>query len=239
MFTSNVAAPLKILVAGSTNHTLELIEALAKDTKFTITGVLTPAAKPIGRTQTLTPNPVETWAKSQQLPVISVFEKIDQTVQKNINEHKNSFGCDFLLIVDFGYFLPNWLLKIPEIAPVNVHPSKLPAWRGSSPGQRVLLAGETNSAVSVILVTAKMDQGDILTQLPVAVDQSWDAGAYYRAAFDLVAPKLAEILVEFAAGHIAPVPQPSSSPTPTAAKLTKVDSFVPWEWLVAACGWKI
>lgn len=235
MFTT--ASPMKVLVAGSTGHTLKMIEALAKDSRIKLTGVLTPVAKPIGRVQKLTKNPVEIWAISQELPVLSIIEKIDKNIQNEVIEHKNKFGCDLLLVVDFGYFLPNWLLKIPAIAPVNVHPSKLPAWRGSSPGQRVILAGETASAISVILVTEKIDQGDIVAQLPFNLDPIWDTEAYYQAAFDLVAPKLAEILVKFATGEIKPVPQPADSPTPMAVKLTKTDSFVPWSWLTASCGW--
>jgi len=233
------SAPLKVFVAGSTGQTLKLVEALAADARFSITGVLTPTPKPIGRTQTLTLNPVETWAKNQQLPIITVFEKIDKIVQNEIIEHKNKYGCDLLLVVDFGYFLPNWLLNIPTIAPVNVHPSKLPAWRGSSPGQRVILAGEIDSAVSVILVTENLDQGDILAQLPLVVDPTWDTQAYYQAAFNLIAPNIAEILAKFAAGEIKPTLQPIDSPTPMAARLVKADCFVPWNWLTAACGWEI
>jgi methionyl-tRNA formyltransferase len=227
-----------LLLAGSTTHTLQLADALATDARFAITGVLTPAAKLIGRAQTLTENPVALWAKTRNLPIISISEKIDVNVKKAINEHKDSFGCDFLLVVDFGYFIPDWLLAVPTIGPVNVHPSNLPAWRGSSPGQRVLLAGETKSAISVIMVSNKLDQGDIVAQLPFSVDPTWDSGAYYENAFNLLAPQLGEILTKLASGEITPQPQPEDSPTPVAGKLTKADSYVPWDWVIAAVGWQ-
>lgn len=234
---SSSTAPLSILLAGSSAYTLQLAKVLFADPRFRITGVLTPAPQPIGRHKTLTPSPVQIWAEAQEIPVLLISEKIDQNVKKSVIEHNDRSKCDFLLVVDFGYFVPNWLLALPQLGPVNVHPSLLPRWRGSSPAQRVLLAGETESAVSVIMMTDKLDAGDIVAQLPFSVNPAWNSQAYYEFAFNLLAPKLGTILSDLASGSLTLHPQPIDSPTPMAARLSKADSYVPWQWVTAACGW--
>jgi methionyl-tRNA formyltransferase len=230
-------APLSILLAGSSAYTLQLAKVLLADPRFQITGVVTPTPQPVGRQKTLTPSPVQIWAEAEKIPVLLIPEKIDQNVKKEIVEHNSKVKCDFLLVVDFGYFVPNWLLALPQIGPVNVHPSWLPRWRGSSPAQRVLLAGETESAVSVIMMTDQLDAGDLVAQLPFSVQPNWNSQAYYEFAFNLLAPQLGNILGDLAAGTVTLRAQPPDSPTPMAARLSKTDSYVPWHWLAETCGW--
>ncbi len=234
---SSSTTPLSVLLAGSSAYTLQLAKVLFLDPRFKITGVLTPAPQPIGRQKILTPSPVHVWAEAEGIPVILIQEKIDQNVKKLVIEQNNISQCNFLLVVDFGYFVPNWLLALPTIGPVNVHPSLLPRWRGSSPAQRVLLAGETASAVSVIMMTDKLDAGDLVAQLPFSVDPNWTSQAYYEFAFNLLAPQLGTILSDLAAGTLIPRRQPADSPTPMAARLSKADSYVPWHWIAKTCGW--
>ena len=173
---------LKLWLAGSSHYSLLLAKTLLTDSRFQFQGVITPAPKPIGRQQILTPSPMAVWADQAKITKILLNEKIDTEAKTIITDQFSTSGCDVLLVVDFGYFIPEWLLKLPRIAPVNVHPSLLPRWRGSSPAQRVLLAGETNSAVSVIKVTMQLDAGEILTQLPLKVAPDWTSSDYYQAA---------------------------------------------------------
>ncbi len=251
-----------VLIAGSTSHTTMCAEALFADERFSICGVLTPSPRPIGRKQIITPNPLHQFATEHALPIVHVEKRIDQTVRHQLEstlqlestpelEQDMQRGStvqigsalhssvttarpDFLLVVDFGYIVPNWLLELPTTAPVNIHPSKLPQWRGSSPGQFVLLYGEKQSSVSVIIMNDLLDQGALVTQLPFAVQETWTQTEYYSRAFTLVAAKLPSILDDLAQKRITPEPQPLDTPTPIAARFTKEDGFVPWEMVTAA-----
>lgn len=234
--TTSSFQPLKIWIAGTSEYSRLLAEWLESAPSIQIQGVITPAPKPVGRDHVLTPSPVALWADTKNLPKILVGEKIDESIKNSINEQFSYLPCDILLVADFGYYLPKWLLALPRLAPINVHPSRLPAWRGSSPAQRVLLAGETTSAVTILKVTPAMDAGDILTQLEFVVDPSWDSQAYYDSAFGLAARRLATILTEFAAGTVTPTPQPPDSPTPMAERLSKADSYVSWSLLTQLMG---
>lgn len=217
--------PLSIIVAGSTKYTLKCAISLQNIPGFRITAVITPSPKPVGRKQILTKNPLHAWADEEKLPTVLINQKIDTEVQQQLTQLPKP---DFLLVVDFGYFIPDWLLSFPKLAPVNVHPSQLPRWRGSSPGQFAILFAEQTSAVTVMIVNQKMDQGAILKQIPLQVGDKWTQQKYYEQSFELASQNLPLVLENFANHKITPQPQPEKSPTPAARRLGKADSFVPW-----------
>ena len=219
-----MSKPYSVVVAGSTNHTRTCAQALSDTPNFTISAVVTPIPKPIGRDQVITPNPLHQFATAQNIPAIMITKKIDDGVATELQKIEKP---DFLLVVDFGYMVPNWMLSWPKIAPVNIHPSLLPRWRGSSPGQFVLLYGEKETAVSVITVTEKLDQGNIIAQLPFLVEENWTQTEYYNHGFSLVAAQLPSILEKYAE-TLEALPQPEDSPTPIAGRFKKEDTFVPW-----------
>ncbi len=221
-------AQFSVVIAGSTERTLLCAKALAKDSRFEIVGVLTPSPKPIGRKQVVTKNPMHQWAEVNHIPVILVEKKLDSEIQKTLNSQLSSLH--FLLVVDFGYIVPQWLLDIPTIAPVNIHPSALPKYRGSSPGQFVLAFGEKDSAISVIVMDALLDHGPIITKIPFEVDPTWTSADYYAHAFSHIAHRLPDILAGFADNRHSTA-QPDTAPTPTARMLTRDDGYVPYQTL--------
>ncbi len=221
-----MSRPLTIAIAGSTERTAACLSAMLADARLQVVWVLTPEPKRVGRKQLLTVNPLSKMAATLQLPIIEVSAKLDSTIRDQIAQQKRP---DILVVVDFGYLVPDWLLQLPHIAPINIHPSALPRWRGSSPGQFVLLYGETESAVSLIVMNNQLDQGEVIAQLPFAVIPNWTTFEYYKHSFSLVNDQLPELLAHFAGGKLPAQTQPLASPTPTASRLSKADSFVPWE----------
>ena len=220
-----------VVIAGTTNRTVLCAQTLLDHPEFGLSFVITPTAKPAGRKQILTKNTLQDFADSNQISTVIVKNKVDEEVKNKVLARLKP---DFLLVVDFGYLVPDWLLDLPRIMPLNIHPSALPKWRGSSPGQFVLLNGETESAVSIIQMTAKFDQGPIVWQQPFAVDPSWTQTEYYQHSFELATKKLATVMLQLAKKEIIPTPQPVTSPTPLAGKLTKQDAFVSWDEVVRA-----
>jgi methionyl-tRNA formyltransferase len=193
---------------------------------------LTPAPRAIGRKQHITPNPIDTWSQEENIPRILVETKIDDTIKKQILKQTKP---DILVVVDFGYLIPQWLLDVPVVAPINIHPSLLPRWRGSSPGQFVLLSGETESAVTVIVMNDSLDEGNIIHQEPLIVEKNWTQTEYYDSSFRLISHVISSILNTFLTTTTS-TPQPLESPTVVARRLTKDDSFVPWEKLSKIVG---
>lgn len=213
-----------IAIAGSTKRTAFCAETLKNDKNFEISWVLTPKPKPIGRKKILTSNPLDIFAKENKIPVIYVEKKIDNSVKEKI-----SITPDFLLVVDFGYFIPNWLLKFPKIAPLNIHPSALPRWRGRSPGQFSILFNDKRSAITLMKINDKFDQGPIIHQDFFEIDESWNNEDYYSHAFNLMCDGLGGKIAKFGADTNIAESQSEESPTITAGILKKEQTFVKWE----------
>ena len=79
---------------------------------------------------------------------------------------------DLLVVASFGKIIPQEILKIPRLGAINIHPSKLPLYRGPSPIQSQIIDGVTQSAISFILMDEEMDHGPILYQEPFTISEN-------------------------------------------------------------------
>lgn len=136
---------------------------------YNIVGVVTKADRPVGRNKDISPNPVKTVALERSLPLLQP-EKIDGSVIEQLRAWKP----DLVIVAAYGKILPQELLAIPGFGCINFHPSLLPAWRGAAPIQNALLAGATETGVTIMLMDRGMDTGDILKQVtvPIAPDDT-------------------------------------------------------------------
>ena len=215
----------KIWIAGSTQRTTQVADTIFQDNRFKISHIITPQPRKVGRKQEEVINPLHRFSKNNQISTTLVDKKIDnETKLKLLSLEKP----DILIVVDFGFWVPKWLLDIPKKAPLNIHPSLLPRWRGSSPGQNVLLSDEKESAVTLMIMAKEMDAGPILKQVPFEVGPSWTQIEYYKHSFDLICKNLTDYLNEFMNEKLTETPQPKESPTPIAQKLDKKQSFREW-----------
>lgn len=223
--------PISLALAGSTEKSLVCAQTILDDPQLDLDWVLTPSPRPIGRQQKKQKNLIHQLAESLEIPALLVENKIDNKIKQGAEVLEKP---DMLLVVDFGYFLPNWLIKLPQLKTLNIHPSALPAWRGSSPGQFVILSGQKTSGVSLIEVTDQLDQGSIYWQAEFAVDPNWTQTEYYQVSFGIIAEELASLLKAIESKELSPQPQPLASPTPEARRLEKEDAFVDWSIIEAA-----
>ncbi len=225
------STPLSVVIAGSTEHARMCASAIFADPRFHVTGVITPTPKPSGRKKIVQPNPLHSFAVAHDRPLVIVETKLNQEFQERLQRMIKR--PDILLVVDFGYIVPDWMLSWPTNAPVNVHPSDLPKYRGSSPGQFAIAFGEKESAVTVMVMDSKLDHGPIITKVPFTIDPAWLVKDYYQHAFTLMREKLSSILFDFVQNPSKVEPQPDESPTHTARMLKREDGFIPFETLKA------
>jgi methionyl-tRNA formyltransferase len=215
------------ILASSTTYGAQIGQSLL-DHHFACLAALTPPPHPLGRTKIPTPTPVATWAQKKHLPLINVAPKL-----AGLQTQLSAFSPpDFLIVVDFGYFIPAWLNHFPQALALNLHPSALPAYRGASPGQYVLKNGDSSSALSIITIAPTMDTGDLLQQIPFTVQPDWNAKDYYDHAFSLALTHLPTILNQYLQGKLHPLPQKG---TPSfAPKITKQAAFIPYPQVLAS-----
>lgn len=112
----------------------------------------------IGNRNKILKNPMKKFAEEYNIPVISVSKLID-----SINQIA-SISPDFFVVCDYGKILSEEMLKIPKNGALNVHHSLLPKYRGPSPTSTTIINSETESGVTIIEMSKKMDAGDILSQ---------------------------------------------------------------------------
>lgn len=165
-----------IIFCGTSAFAVPSLEALAKDPAFRVDLVITQPDKPVGRSQMLTPPPIKIAAKRLGLKIIQppkINEWLAQLITINPSMPLRASQkpiTDFLVVVSYGQILSQEVLDLPKIAPVNVHASLLPRFRGASPLQHAILAGDKESGVTIQKIVKELDAGPILAQEKTPID---------------------------------------------------------------------
>ncbi len=185
--------------------------------------VVTQPDRPKGRGKKLLAPPVKTVALELGCDVIQPATISDP----GIKERLNAPAPDFFVVVAFGHILPPDILSIPRVAPINLHASLLPKYRGAAPIQRALMNGETETGVTTIKMKTGMDTGDILmTERIVIAPEDTSETLHNRLALSGAALVLETIRVMLS-GSLTPVPQNSEEVT-FAPMLRKADGRIDW-----------
>ena len=126
--------------------------------------IVTAPDRPKGRELIPTPSPVKRWAQDSGIDTLQP-ERLDETLFEKLRALK----AELFVLVDYGTFLPRTLLDISPHGTLNMHPSLLPRLRGPSPIRSAILTDEKKTGISIMLVSAKMDEGPIVAQRVVSI----------------------------------------------------------------------
>lgn len=151
-------------------------------------GVVTQPDRPAGRGHKLRPTPVKVAALDIGLPVHE---------PKSLRDFAREIagdGFDLFVLASYGRILPDALLEVPRLGALNVHPSLLPKYRGATPIQSAILNGDTETGVSIMLMDAGMDTGDIVLQRTVPIDNAETYGELHDRLAAFGAALLGEAL---------------------------------------------
>ena len=120
-----------------------------------------------------------------------------------LDELEYTIQPDLCITAVYGQYLPKRFLRIPKFGTVNMHPSLLPKYRGASPVQRSLAAGENPLGVSVLFTVTKMDAGPIVSQQSHTMSSNDDdATKILPLLFDIGTTQLLEKLPDMLEGKI-------------------------------------
>ena len=141
----------------------------------------------------------------------------------------NSVGpsCDAFVIVSYGKLLPQWLLDLPKRGIVNVHPSLLPRWRGTSPIQAAIAAGDKMTGVTIMKIDAGMDSGPIIAQAEEEVLGTDTGTTLHDRLADIGASLLVFALDGYLRGDVEPVEQDDTEVT-FCGILSREDGKIDW-----------
>jgi methionyl-tRNA formyltransferase len=119
------------------------------------------------------------------------------------------------------------VLEAPRLGCLNVHGSLLPRWRGAAPIQRSILAGDTQTGITIMQMDVGLDTGAMLLKEAVAIAPATTASSLHDELAALGARMIVEALEGLAAGRLRAEPQPEDGVT-YAAKLTREDGRLDW-----------
>jgi methionyl-tRNA formyltransferase len=139
-----------------------------------------------------------------------------------------SFAPDLVVIAAYGRILPSAVLSVARIMPLNVHASLLPKFRGASPIEGAILAGESESGVTIMRVTERMDAGPILLQrkIPIAPDET--QGSLKEKLAELGGAALLQTLSLLRRREVDETEQVESLATYT-SPIKKEDAIIDWQ----------
>lgn len=167
------------------------------------------------------PTPVKQYAVEHGLKCLQ-FEKLSREV-----DELKKLSPDVMITAAYGQLLTEQVLSVPKLGVLNVHASVLPKYRGSSPIQSAILSGDEETGVTIMKTEIGMDTGDIVAirRLPILPQDT--AGTLSDKLSLLGAELLAEILPDYGAGKITPVPQRHDLAT-RCKKISKADGVIDW-----------
>ncbi|WP_409524376.1 methionyl-tRNA formyltransferase [Nitrincola sp. MINF-07-Sa-05] len=227
------AAPLRIVFAGTPDFAATCLDKLLSH-GYPITAVYTQPDRPSGRGRKLMPGPVKLLAIEHQLPVYQPLSLRTAEAQAELA----SLKPDLMIVVAYGLLLPQEVLDIPRLGCINVHASILPRWRGAAPIERALLAGDTETGITIMQMNKGLDTGDMLSinRCPIQAD---DTGAtLHDRLAELGASALLEILPMLADGKANPQPQDDALAC-YASKLSKEEGLLDWSLSAAELSCKV
>jgi methionyl-tRNA formyltransferase len=166
--------------------------------------VVTQPDRPSGRHATPRPSPIAMMAQARGIAVAKP-ERLRGNVE--ILERIRQIAPDAGVVVAYGMLLPNALLDVPRLSFVNVHASLLPKYRGASPVQAAILAGDSETGVVTMRIVEELDAGPIYLERRVPIGEGEDAGSLSRRLAAAGALVLIETLRGLEAGTLQARPQ--------------------------------
>ncbi len=213
---------LRIVFFGTSDFAVPSLNALIA-AGHQVLAVVTQPDKPQGRGQQAAPSPVKRLAERHGLPVLQPR----RVRAESFLERMRVLAPDVLALAAFGQIIPQALLDLPPLGPINVHGSLLPAYRGAAPIQRAIMAGETVTGVTTMWMDAKLDTGDMLLSASIPIELDDTAGTLIPKLAALGANLLVETLDGLAADTLPRRSQDKSRATLAPALLT-TDGAIDW-----------
>jgi methionyl-tRNA formyltransferase len=213
----------RIVFAGTPEFARASLQALVKS-KFLPIAVLTQPDRPAGRGKNLKASPVKDFALANGIEVLQPATLKDDDVVAQLE----ALDADIMIVAAYGLLLPQKVLDIPRHGCLNVHASLLPRWRGAAPIQAAILAGDAQTGVCLMAMTAGLDCGPVHagTALEIGADET--AGELH----DRLAVAGGELLVGQLPGILAgniPAEEQDETFATYAPKIRTSDAAIDWQ----------
>ncbi|WP_104192776.1 methionyl-tRNA formyltransferase [Cryobacterium sp. Y82] len=209
---------MKLVFAGTPEVALPSLTALASS-DHEIVSVITRADAPLGRKRTFTASPVGQAATQLGYPVLKT-NRLDAPATETIRAQHPDLG----VIVAYGGIVREPLLSVPRLGWINLHFSLLPRWRGASPVQRAVIAGDELTGAAVFQLVPELDAGDVFGSFSRPLGAHSTSGILLEELSHSGADLLLRVVSELAAGTALAVAQ--TGEVTLAPKLARDDARI-------------
>ena len=212
---------MKIIFAGTPEFAVPALQALI-DHHHDILAVYTQPDRPAGRGRHAHESPIKQLAKHYNLPVFQ-----PEKLREFSPDIRDLDKVDALIVAAYGLIIPESILNIPRLGGINIHGSLLPRWRGAAPIHRALLAGDSQTGVTIMQMDKGLDTGDMLYTLSCPILLSDNIQTLHTTLSTLGAKGLIHVLDNLNTPAIIPQPQ-NNALANYASKITKAEANINW-----------
>lgn len=219
---ATVSPSLSVIFAGTPEFSVPALQALAAS-RHRVCAVYTQPDRPAGRGQQVAMSAVKQCALQLGIPVEQPQSLRDAAAVERLAHWR----ADVMIVVAYGLILPGPVLAVPRLGCINIHASLLPRWRGAAPIQRAILAGDTDTGITIMRMDAGLDTGPMLLERRLHIEARETGGSLHDKLAALGAPALLAALEGVLDGSITPRAQPADGAT-YAAKINKQEAAIDW-----------
>lgn len=157
---------MNVIFMGTPGFALPALQELIDSKNHNVTAVFTQRPKAKGRGMRLSNSPIHDLADKYNIPVHAPKTLRNDEAQELID----SIDADIIIVVAYGFIIPKNILEAKKHGCLNIHPSKLPKYRGAAPLQRTIINGEKETALCIMQMDEGLDTGDIILQKNLKLD---------------------------------------------------------------------
>lgn len=215
---------MQIVFAGTPDFAVPALTALIESGRFAPLAVLTQPDRPAGRGRRVRPGPVKQTALDAGIEVLQPASLRSESSYEMLA----SLAPDLMVTAAYGLILPPRILDLPAHGCWNLHASLLPRWRGASPINQAVLAGDEQTGVTLMQMDRGLDTGPILLERATAIGTEDTAGDLHDRLAVLAAEVVIDGLARLEAGTL-PEPRPQDEGQATLAPLiSRADARLDW-----------
>lgn len=189
-----------------------------------VVGVVTQPDRPAGRGQQLRPSPVKQVALTAGIPLYQPKSLRKEEAAAPLQ----AWQPDMIVVAAFGQILRPHVLNLPPLGCLNVHASLLPRWRGASPIQHAILAGDAETGITLMKMDAGLDTGPMYVQEAISIADDETAASIHDRLANLGADMVAHYLDDILHGRILSTAQDNAQST-YAPMIKKEDGRLDWQ----------
>lgn len=207
---------LRIVFMGTPEFAVGILDAIVKDGKHEVVGVITAVDKPAGRGQKIKYSAVKEYAIEKGLRLLQP----SNLKNEEFLEELNSLNANLQVVVAFR-MLPKVVWAMPKYGTFNLHASLLPNYRGAAPINWAIINGETKTGVTTFFIDEKIDTGAMILSKDIAISNSETAGELHDKLMVLGCDAVVETLDKISQGDVATIIQQDTPEIKTAYKLDR------------------